>query len=165
MKQLVQDLQLQLVLRPSWLQSVRQLCECPLVVHHIEVTDVVAHFRVILAGHRRIWAEWLTPTVSHYLDCIGYHPHFLKIDQIVNKRFVALMSECHVFDQQRHEGNDGRLQLGHGQSVRTVVSGRVHEVFKFRIKLLKLAGKLLPGLTQPAYRWITQAHDDREKGI
>lgn len=30
-----------------------------------------------------------------------------------------------TFDQQRHEGNDGRFQLGNSQSVRPVVPGRV----------------------------------------
>lgn len=30
-----------------------------------------------------------------------------------------------TFDQQRHEGNDGRVQLGHSEPVRPVVPGRV----------------------------------------
>lgn len=34
-------------------------------------------------------------------------------------------STTQTFDQQRHEGNDGRFQLGNRQSVRPVVPGRV----------------------------------------
>lgn len=58
--------------------------------------------------------------MSHYLHCISYHSlegkeiyltqnkdnlhispaeshHFFKIDQLVNERLVALVSECHVW--------------------------------------------------------------------
>ena len=46
-----------------------------------------------------------------------------------------------TFDQQRHEGDDGRLQLGHGQTVGPMVPGRVlwkqshcSEISQLRVK-------------------------------
>lgn len=136
-----------------------------MVVDHAELTDVGPNVGVMLPSLRGIWTEGLTPTKSHCLHGLSYHPHFLKIDQIVDKCFVALMSECHVFNHQRHEGNDGRIQLGDCESIRSVVPGRIHQVFKFSVKLLKLAGKLLPGLTESAHCWVTQSHNDGKEAI
>lgn len=99
--------------RPAGLKSMRELSKHPLVIDHVKLTNISPNVRVVLAWQWWLWTESLASTVSHYFHCVSYHPHFLKIDQTVDKCFVALVSKCHVFDQQGHERNDGRFQFGY----------------------------------------------------
>lgn len=48
----------------------------------------------------------------------SHHVHFLEIHQTFHAGFITFMSESHIFQQKRHEGNNWRLQLPNRHPVR-----------------------------------------------
>lgn len=85
-------------------------------------------------------------TVADGAHRLGHHVHLLEVHQSVQARFVALVRERHVLQQQRHEGNHRRLQLPHKHAVRPVVATRVDKRLEFRKYLAELGRNLLPRL-------------------
>lgn len=102
----------------------------------------------------------MASTVPHLPNCVSYNTHFLKIDHVVNECLVAFMCKRHIFEKERHEGDDWRFQLGDSKSVGSVISGRVHHALKLGVKLLKLGGEFLPCLAQSADSRVAHPHDD-----
>lgn len=77
---------------------------------------------MVLISLSCIRIEGLAPAVSHCSGSICNHSHFFKVYEIVNERLVPLMSKCHIFNEQRHEGDERRVQFGYCQPVGPVVS-------------------------------------------
>ena len=56
---------------------------------------------------------------------------------------MAEISNLYTFHKQGHERENGRLHLGDGEAVGTMVSGGIHSKLKVSVHLLELAWKLL----------------------
>lgn len=86
------------------------------------------------------------------------HVHLLEVHEAVEARLVALVRECHVLQQQRHEGYDRRLELPDAHPVSPVVSARIDQRLEFRVELPEFRGELLPRQRQPRNRHVAQTH-------
>lgn len=75
----------------------------------------------------------MASAVMQYSYGSGHHTHLLKVDETVYQCTVSLMDEGHVFEEERHKGDDGRGQLGKRQSVHTMIPGWVQKLFEGRI--------------------------------
>jgi len=91
--------------------------------------------------------------------------HLLEVHQAVQAGLVALMGEGHVLEQERHEGNQRRLQLAHEHSVRPVVATGVDQGLELLEDLPELRRNLFPGLLQPGHRHVGQTHYHSEEGV
>lgn len=52
-------------------------------------------------------------TKSHSSHGWRHHVHLLKVYETIYASFITFMCKRHIFQQQRHEGNDWRLQFTH----------------------------------------------------
>lgn len=91
--------------------------------------------------------------------------HLLEVDQAVQAGLVALVGKGHVLEQQRHEGDERRLQFAHKHAVRPMVATGLNQGLEFQVQFAELGRYLVPGLLQARHRIVGQAHDDGEERI
>lgn len=166
-----------------------QLRELALVVDHLQVLDVVSDVAGTPQREGVIWVcryassrpfqkhpicqaplwRWrhisLASASSHNFHCLGNHAHFLKIDQFLNVVWISLVDESHVLEQQRHEGDIGRTEFGHSQSIGPVVAWGIHQPLISTVNSFCLAGYSLPGLVKPVHRTVAQTEHHSEEWI
>lgn len=91
--------------------------------------------------------------------------HLLEVNQPVEACLIALVGERHVLEQQRHEGNQRRLQFTHKDTIGAMIATGIDECLELLKDLAELRGYLLPGLMQTRHGHIRQSHDNGKEGI
>lgn len=105
------------------------------------------------------------PAIADCAHRLCHHVHLLEVDEAVQTGFVALVRKSHVLEQQRNEGDDGRLQLAHEHAIRAMVAARIDQRLEFCENLTELGRNLVPRLRQPRHRHIGQTHHDGEERV
>lgn len=70
-----------------------------------------------------------------------------------------------TFDEQGHEGDDGRGEPAHGDAVGAVVPRRVDQSLQLGKQLARLGRQLLPSEREAGYGHVTQPHDDGKQRV
>lgn len=91
--------------------------------------------------------------------------HLLEVNQPVEACLIALVGKCHVLEQQRHEGNQWRLQFAHKDTIRPMIATGIDKRFELLKDFAEFRGYLLPGLMQPRHGHIRQTHDNGKESI
>lgn len=86
-----------------------------------------------------------TPAKTDGPHRLRQHVHFLKVDETIQAGLVPFVGESHVFEQQRHEGHDGRLQFAHADPVSPVIPTRVDQRLELGVEFAEFRRQLLPG--------------------
>ena len=75
------------------------------------------------------------------------------------------MCESHVFEEERSEGNDWRLQRGEIESIQSLIPRRVYQGLELGVHSLHFGRQSLPRLCQARDGDVTQSQHDGEEGV
>ena len=106
------------------------VCVRPLHLNVIQIQTqfipyVLLQSWVLIREHSHICGHIPRPTLVEGPYAVSNQSHLFKVDQTINKRFIANVEKVCILGNQGHEGNHRRGQLGLVRSQHLVVTSWV----------------------------------------